>query len=193
MKNGPTNLTLMISAVKPGDRHAADQLLPTVYDDLRRLARFLMAREQPGQTLQPTALVHEAYAEVAAAGAPPTFENRRHFFNTAALVMRRILIDRHRRVTSDKHGGGRARLDIDEIDFPVSSELTENDYEHLDDLLDELESHNARWSEIVHLRYFAGLTLEATADTVGVALATVKSDWTFARSWLKARLTQLSS
>jgi len=193
MSQHPTDLTLMLSAASRGDAAAAEALLPAVYDELRRLAVFLMAKEKPGQTLQPTALVHEAYMKIAGTGAAPSFEDRKHFFNAAANAMRRILIDRHRRVHRDKHGGGAAKHDLDALDIPATREFAPREIEHLDGLLDELASHNARWGEIVHLRYFIGLTIEQTAEVLGISIATVKSDWAFARAWLKTRLSQLKA
>lgn len=188
METPSVNLTLMLSAANSGDQKAAEQLLPAVYDELRRYAVFLMAREKPGQTLQPTALVHEAYMKLAGTGNAPSFENRKHFFNAAANAMRRVLIDRSRRVNREKHGGGLVREELDAVDIPAGREFTGAEIERLDELLDELRSHNSRWSEIVHLRYFIGLTIEQTADVLGIATATVTNDWHFARAWLKHKL-----
>ena len=187
------DITRLLEAVRQGNSRAGEELLPLVYAELRQLARAKMAREQPGHTLQPTALVHEAFLKVVGTGSAPTFEDRRHFFNAAANAMRRILIDRHRRVGREKHGGLLGRQDIEGLEFPAASEFRGSDFEHLDGLLDELRAHNERWSEVVHLRYFVGLTIEQAAETMGVGLATVKSDWNFARAWLRARLKQLGS
>lgn len=188
MSTPQSDLTVILGAVRKGDSAAAERLLPAVYDELRRLAGHLMAQEKAGHTLQPTALVHEAYMKIVVGG--DDWESRRHFFNAAAQAMRRILIDRHRRVNRDRHGGGRQRDDLDSVELPASKEFAESELEHLDEVLDELNSHNERWSEIVHLRYFVGLTIEQTAELNGVSPATVKADWQFARAWLKHRLKQ---
>ncbi len=162
----------------------AANFLPLVYDELRKLASHLMAKESPGQTLQPTALVHEAFARLAD-GSAPTFENRKHFFNTAARAMRRILIERGRRLNTPKHGAGHQRQDVDVIDIPAARDFPPESSDALDAALEELQAHNARWAQVVHLRYFLDLSIEQVGEVLGIAPATVKSDWAFARAWLK--------
>lgn len=166
----------------------AAALLPLVYDELRKLASQLMAKESPGHTLQPTALVHEAFARLAD-GSAPTFENRKHFFNTAARAMRRILIERGRRLNTPKHGAGHQRQDLDVIDIPAARDFPPETTEALEAALDELQAHNARWAQVVHLRYFLDLSIEQVGEVLGIAPATVKSDWAFARAWLQWRVS----
>jgi RNA polymerase sigma factor (TIGR02999 family) len=186
-----SDVTLMLAAVTNGDDKASEQLLPIVYGELRRLANHLMAREPSGHTLQPTALVHEAYMKlVSGEGPAPNWENRRHFFNAAALAMRRVLLDRSRRVKRDRHGGGSKREEMDAVDIPAVKEFGIDAVEDLDALLDQLGTHNARWAEIVQLRFFVGLTIEQTAEMLGIAPTTVKADWNFARAWLGLHLKQ---
>src|ERR1043165_2062725 len=171
-----------------GQGGKASDLLPLVYDELRRLARHLMAQEASGQTLQPTALVHEAFARLADGNAP-TFESRLHFVNTAALAMRRILIERGRHVLAARHGGGRAREDVDFIDIPAATDFPPEATDALESALHELQAHNVPWSQVVHLKYFLGLTNAQTSEVLGVALATVKSDWAFAGAWLRWKVS----
>lgn len=182
----------MLDAARRGDSAAAEKLLPAVYDELRRLAMHLMVRDKPGQTLQATALVHEAYLKIVGTSGGPSWEDRRHFFNAAAQAMRRILVDRHRRINRERHGGGKAPDALDSLDIPASKEISATEFHGLDGVLDELKAHNERWSEIVHLRFFVGLTIEQAADVMGLSTATVKADWQFARAWLKMRLKQVA-
>lgn len=187
MKPNPDqSITVLLQAVDAGDADAVNQLLPLVYEQLRGLAESLMRREQPGQTLQATALVHEAYMKLA--DGEMDWKSQRHFFNTAALVMRRILVDRARRQNAVKHGGGQKREQFDVINIPAAADYSTEEIDGLDMALDELTTHNARWGEIVHLRFFIGLTIEQTAEMLEVSPATVKSDWQFARAWLKVRI-----
>lgn len=194
MPDSDTNVTVMLSAIKRGDSKAAEQLLPVVYEELRKLATFLMGREKPGQTLQPTALVHEAYVKMLGGeeGAP-AWDDRRHFFNAAAMAMRRILVDRHRRVNRERHGGGRVRQDVDAVEIPAAQDFPPENVEALEIALNELKGHNERWGEIVHLRYFTGLTIEQTAELLNISPATVKSDWMFARAWLHQRVKAIAA
>lgn len=183
------NVTLMLEAVQKGDSAAADQLLPLVYGELKKMAAYLMAKEQPGMTLQPTALVHDAYLRLVGAE-NQGWENRRHFFNAAAIAMRRVLLDRARRYSRDKHGGGMARSEMDAVDIPATREFPQERWENLEGALEELGKHNPRWGEIVNLRFFVGLSIEHTAEVLGLSVATVKSDWMFARAWLKHRVSE---
>ena len=184
------HVTLMLDAVQRGDAGAADDLLPVVYAELRRLAQHLMQGERPGQTLEATALVHEAYLRlVGSEGAEGSgWEGRRHFFNAAAMAMRRTLIDRARRKGRVKHGGDAERQDLDPIDIPAARHFDEDQFEGLDGALDELRAHNERWADVVHARLFLGLTIPQTAELVGVSPATTKADYRFALAWLKARV-----
>jgi len=164
-----------------GDATAAEQLLNLLYDELRRLASSKMARESPGQTLQPTALVHEAWLRLVGSKSP-RFENRAHFFSAAAEAMRRILIDRARRKLTMRHGGGVDRIDLEgqELAAPAEDEQLLAVHEVLNN---QTKTHPAQ-AEVVKLRYFVGMTNEETAEALGVSLATVKNYWTFARTWI---------
>jgi RNA polymerase sigma factor (TIGR02999 family) len=172
------DLTLLLDALQRGKPDAAGALLAQVYAELRLLARAKMAREQPGHTLQPTALVHEAWMRLG----DQRFENRAHFF-TAAEAMRRILIDRARRKLAAKNGAGAEHVDADEIEIAAP---TQKDGELLavHEALDALASHDPRKAELVKLRYFAGLSIEEAADMLGISAPTAKRDWTYARAWL---------
>ena len=171
----------LLDTLQEGDPVAADQLLVLVYSELRRLAAAKMSREMPGQTLQPTALVHEAWLRLGGDG--PRWENRAHFFGAAAEAMRRILIDRARRKLAARHGGGQQPLDADEIEIAAP---TEKDDELLavHEALDQLAAHDPRKADLVKLRYFAGLTIDEAADILGISAPTAKRDWTYARAWL---------
>ena len=171
----------LLDTLQEGDPVAADQLLVLVYSELRRLAAAKMSREAPGQTLQPTALVHEAWLRLGGDG--QRWENRAHFFGAAAEAMRRILIDRARRKLAARHGGGQQRLDADEIDIAAPAK---DDAELLavHEALDQLAAHDTRKAELVKLRYFAGLTIDEAADILGISAPTAKRDWTYARAWL---------
>jgi RNA polymerase sigma factor (TIGR02999 family) len=167
--------------MEQGDPTAADKLLELVYEELRRLAASKMARESPDQTLQPTALVHEAWLRLVGSQ-NPSFENRAHFFSAAAEAMRRILIDRARRKLTMRHGGDFERVNLEDQDFaaPVPDELLLA----VHDALDNLAKDHPAQAEVVKLRYFAGLTNEETAQALGISVATVKNYWTFARTWI---------
>jgi RNA polymerase sigma factor (TIGR02999 family) len=180
-------LTHILCAIEQGDPHAAEQLWPLVYDELRKLAAQQLAQERPGQTLQATALVHEAYLRLVGPdpGQAPTWANRRHFFAAAAEAMRRILIDNARRKHSVRHGGGRQRLDLDET---LCLPGPRQDLLALDEALTRLAAKQPLKAELVELRFFAGLTMPEAAQALGVSLATAERYWTFARSWLYAEL-----
>jgi RNA polymerase sigma factor (TIGR02999 family) len=184
-----TEATRILNAIEAGDPTAAAQLLPLVYDELRRLAAHKLAREKPGDTLQPTALVHEAYLRLV--GAPSVGEgwsNRKHFFAAAAEAMRRILIDNTRRKRSHKHGGGRKRIDLEEA-CPVV-QAPSDDLLALDEALTRFAALDPLRAELVKLRFFAGLTMPEAADALGISLATAERYWTFARTWLYAELAE---
>jgi RNA polymerase sigma factor (TIGR02999 family) len=179
-------ITQVLNAIEQGDPHAASQLLPLVYDELRKLAAAHMADEKPGHTLQPTALVHEAYVRLVGGAADQRWDGRGHFFAAAAEAMRRILIDRARHKNSRKAGGGRRRVDLNEIELT----LAEPDLEllALDDALRELERKDPRKAEVVKLKFFAGLTTVQAAAALGVSTSTAENDWAYARSWLRLRM-----
>jgi RNA polymerase sigma factor (TIGR02999 family) len=184
-------VTRILEAIDQGDPHAAEQLLPLVYDELRRLAAHKLAGEAAGQTLQPTALVHEAYLRLvarpsSASGPGPEWSGRGHFFAAAAEAMRRILIDRARRRRSRKHGGGHAWQDVDlaQVAAPQAAE----DLLALDEALQKLAAGDPRAAELVKLRYFAGLTIPEAAAALGVSPRTADSWWAYARAWLLAEL-----
>jgi RNA polymerase sigma factor (TIGR02999 family) len=181
-----SKVTRILSALEQGDPHAAGQLLPLVYDELRQLAAQRLAQERPGQTLQPTALVHEAYLRLVAGGAPPRWDSRRHFFAAAARAMRRILVENARRKRSDKHGGRRARLDLDEA--LVIGDEPRHDLLDLDELLDRLAGADARAAELVELRFFAGLTGDQAAEVLGISPRSADLLWAYARAWLFEKL-----
>lgn len=185
-------VTQLLVAAAGGDSRAARDLLPLVYEELRRLAQVRMAREPghgAGMTLQPTALVHEAYLRLLG-DHEVRWNGRGHFFGAAALAMRRILVERARHRSRLKHGGGVHRSDIDMADIsPVlATEPPAEEMLALDGALKGLEKHDRRKYDVVMLRYFAGLSIEETAEALGVSPATVKNDWTFARAWLKRQV-----
>lgn len=164
-----------------------DELLPLVYDELRRLARYYLSRERDGHTLQSTALVHEAYLQLAGDKIPPQWQDRAHFFGIAARVMREILMEHARAHKAAKRGGGACRVTIDEsIAFPEQPDL---DLLELDRALNELAGFDEQQSRIVELRFFGGLTIKDTSEVLGISQATVKRDWVTARAWLYRALT----
>ena len=186
-----SDLTHILAAIERGDPTAAGQLLPMVYDELRRLAARRLAHERPGQTLQATALVHEAYVRLVGPGEPPRWEGRGHFFAAAAEAMRRILIDRARHRQTKKAGGGCRRLDLDDIE-PVLEEENGDRLLAVDEALRQLEAEDPRKAELVKLRFFAGLTAEQAAAALGVSTSTAEKDWAYARSWLRVAINRMS-
>ncbi len=176
-----SDATLLLTAAEQGDPLAAEQLLTVVYEELRRLAGSKMAHEAPGHTLQPTALVHEAWLRLMGAR-NPKFQNRAHFFSAAAEAMRRILIDRARRKLAQRHGGGCERVDLDERD--LSCPNTDRQLMAVHEVLDKFSAEHPVQAEVVKLRYFAGMKNEEIAHVLGVSVATVKNYWTFARTWI---------
>jgi RNA polymerase sigma factor (TIGR02999 family) len=180
-------LTEILAAITSGDRDAASRLLPLVYDELREVARAKLARERQGHTLQPTALVHEAYLRLFG-NARPRWENRAHFFGAAAEAMRRILIERARRHLRLKRGGGRQQVPL--ADMVEQQTLGAEDLLALDRALDRLEARDAVMAEVVKLRYFAGLTVDETAAALDLSPRTVDRHWTGARAWLQRELAK---
>jgi len=187
-------ITAILSDIGRSDQQASSQLLPLVYDELRRLASQRMAQERAGQTLQATALVHEAYLRLVQSADPRAWNSRGHFFAAAAEAMRRILIERARRARRLRHGGGRRRVEIDELD---PSQLTIDRASDaaaaerllaIDEALTRLQSEDADAAQVVKLRYFAGLTAQEAADATGVSLRTANRHWAYAKSWLFEQL-----
>ncbi len=176
-----SEVTRILSAIEQGDPQAADQLLPLVYDELRQLAAQKLAQEQPGQTLQATALVHEAYVRLVDTDAAQHWNSRGHFFAAAAEAMRRILVESARRKQSQKRGGGRQRLDLDSL---VTVLKPDDDLLDLDEALGQLAAVDAQAADLVKLRYFAGLTVPQAAEALGVSPRTADSLWAYARAWL---------
>jgi RNA polymerase sigma factor (TIGR02999 family) len=184
------DVTQILAAIEQGDPLAPEQLLPLVYDELRRLAAEKLAHERSGQTLQATALVHEAYLRLLGGKQAQDWDGRRHFFAAAAEAMRRILIDRARHKQTRKAGGGRRRLDLDNIE-PVLEEEDDR-LLALDEALRQLEAEDPRKAELVKLRFFAGLTAEQAAAALGVSTSTAEKDWAYARSWLRVAIDRMS-
>lgn len=179
-------VTHILSAIEHGDPRAAERLLPLVYAELRKLAEHRLTQEKPGQTLQATALVHDAYIRLVDAEAVKQWNSRGHFFAAAAEAMRRILVERARRKHRLRHGGGLHRVDLDSL-LQDSSETDEN-LLALDDALERLATEDSDAAEVVKLRYFAGLTIEETALSLGISVRTVNRHWAYARAWLYQRL-----
>jgi RNA polymerase sigma factor (TIGR02999 family) len=177
-----SEVTRILSAIQQGDPHAPEQLLPLVYDELRQLAAHKFAQEKPGQTLQATALVHEAYLRLVDTGEAQHWNSRRHFFAAAAEAMRRILVEGARARGSCKRGGGRARLDLEDV-APASPERPA-DLLALDETLTRLADVEPQAAELVHLRYFAGLTMGDAADLLGLSLRSTHRLWAYAKAWL---------
>jgi RNA polymerase sigma factor (TIGR02999 family) len=180
-------ITRVLEAVGRGERQAAEDLLPLLYDELRQLASSKMAREAPGQTLQPTALVHEAYLRLVGTD-DRGWENRGHFFAAAALAMRRILLEAARRKARPKHGGNRQRRDLDAAILAIESPGV--DILALDEALKRLEVDDPRLGQIVNLRFFAGLTTEETAAALSVSVSTVEREWRYIRRVLYNELSE---
>lgn len=173
--------TLLLTAVERGDPKAADQLLELVYGELRVLATHKMAQESAGQTLQPTALVHEAWLRLVGSEAP-NFQNRAHFFSAAAEAMRRILIDRARRRRTQRHGGGYERVNLDDCNLVTPQ--ADDELLAVNEALELLGQQHPLQAEVVKLRYFGGRTNEEVAQVLGISIASVKNYWAFSRAWL---------
>ena len=176
-----SEVTRILSGIEQGDPNAAEQLLPLVYDELRKLAADRLAQEVPGQTLQATALVHEAYLRLVDVEQAQQWNSRGHFFAAAAEAMRRILIDRARHKQRVKHGGGRKRIDLDDV---AGIEDPDDQLLALDEALTELARQEPLKADVVKLRYFAGLSLDDAADCLGISVASAKRHWAVARAWL---------
>ena len=186
-----SDVTQILNAIEKGDEHAATQLLPLVYGELRKLASARMANESAGHTLQPTALVHEAWLRLTENSEPRSFANRAHFFSAAAEAMRRILVENARRKGGPEAGGRHRRIELSE----VAAEVEEPDLDliALSESLDKLQIKDPRAAELVKLRFFAGLTRQQAAEVLGVSVATADNDWAYAKGWLKAELARTSS
>jgi RNA polymerase sigma factor (TIGR02999 family) len=186
-----SEVTRILSAIEAGDPHAGAELLPLVYDELRKLAAVRLASEKPGQTLQATALVHEAYLRLIGGEPPAGWAGRGHFFAAAAEAMRRLLIERARHKQTRKAGGGHRRLDLDDIEPALAEEVGDRLLD-LDDALRQLEALDPRKAQLVKLRFFAGLTAEQAAAALGVSTSTAEKDWAYARSWLRVTIDRRS-
>jgi RNA polymerase sigma factor (TIGR02999 family) len=178
-----SDVTRLIAAAAAGDHKAAADLLPLVYSELRQLAAARMAAEAPDHTLQPTALVHEAYLRLVGPADEPRWENRAHFFAAAAQAMRRILVDSARRKRTQKHGGSRHRVEL--ADVPANSEVTVDELLALDTALTRLAAEDPVAARVVELRHFGGLSIEDAAAALGLSRATAYRHWTYARAWLR--------
>jgi RNA polymerase sigma factor (TIGR02999 family) len=181
------DVTQILNAIDQGDPHAAEQLLPVVYGELRKLAAQKLSQEAPGQTLQATALVHEAYLRLVDGERVPHWNSRGHFFAAAAEAMRRILIERARSRRRIRHGGGRQRCNLDCLD--VAAEEPDEDLLALDEALQQLTAEEPAAAQVVTLRYFAGLTIEQTAASLGISVRTANRHWAYAKAWLYQQLT----
>jgi RNA polymerase sigma factor (TIGR02999 family) len=184
-------VTRILSAIEQGDPAAGSQLLPLVYNELRKLAAQRLAQEKPGQTLQATALVHEAYLRLVDIKQAQQWHSRAHFFAAAAEAMRRILIDQARHKASAKAGGGRRRHDMSEIEPALPGPRF--DMLALNEALEQLEKTDPRAAAVVKLRFFAGLTTQEVADALAVSLTTAENDWAYAKSYLRLQLTEPDS
>ena len=176
-----SDATIMLAAIEAGEPNAAEQLLVLVYDELRRLAASKLALEVPGQTLQPTALVHEAWLRLVG-DANPSFKDRKHFFCASAEAMRHILIDRARRKRTKRHGGDYQRIDFEELDLAAPS--ADAQLLAVNEALEKLTLEHPVQAQVVKLRYFGGMTNEEVAEVLGISVSTVKNYWTFSRAWL---------
>jgi RNA polymerase sigma factor (TIGR02999 family) len=183
-----SDVTCILSAIEQGDPLASEGLLPLVYDELRKLAAAKLAQEKPGQTLQATALVHEAYLRLVDAAKIQRWDSRGHFFAAAAEAMRRILINRARDKKRDKRGSERRRVELDQIEMAL--ETNDEELIALDDALTQLAVEDPEAARLVNLRFFAGLTLRDAAMSLGLSQRTAERQWSYARAWLYARLSQ---
>ena len=181
-----SDVTRILSAIERGDRQAADELLPTVYGELRKLAAAKLAQEKPGQTLQATALVHEAFVRLITDGQEQGWESRGHFFAAAAEAMRRILVENARRKLRHKHGGGVQRVELRELDLATT--VPDDRLLAIDEALERLALHDAAAAEIVKLRFFAGFSLTEAAEIVGISRTKAYELWAYARAWLRCEV-----
>ncbi len=180
-----SEVTHILSRIEQGDGRAVEELLPLVYEELRRLAASRMSREVQGHTLQPTALVHEAWMRLG--GVEASFKNRAHFFGAAAEAMRRILIDRARRRIASKRGAGAERIDLDEVEIP-SPMADDDQLLAVNEALEKFAALDPRKAELVKLRYFVGMSFDEAATALGIAVPTAKQWWAYARAWLTVEL-----
>jgi RNA polymerase sigma factor (TIGR02999 family) len=180
-----SDVTRILQSMESGDAAAADELLPLVYGELRKLAASKMAHETPNQTLQPTALVHEAWLRLTG-NENVRWNGRAHFFGAAAEAMRRILIDNARRKSARRHGGGQQRVDVDEID--IAAPAKEDEMLSINDALEEFTKMDKQKAELVKLRYFVGLTNEEAAEILGISAPTARRWWNYARAWLYQKI-----
>jgi RNA polymerase sigma factor (TIGR02999 family) len=185
-----TDVTRILSAIEQGDPSAAAQLLPLVYEELRKLAAHKMAQENPGQTLQATGLVHEAYLRLVDTEKARHWNSRGHFFGAAAEAMRRILVENARRKSGPEAGGGHCRVELSNVAEEIRG--PDLDLIALNEAIDKLQAKDARAAELVKLRFFAGLTRQQAAEALGVSVATADNDWAYAKGWLKAELAGTS-
>jgi RNA polymerase sigma factor (TIGR02999 family) len=183
-----SDVTRILNQMQQGDPHAAESLLPLVYDELRKLARQRMAREKPGQTLQATALVHEAYLRLVGPNLDQHWDHRGHFFAAAAEAMRRILVEKARRKQSRKGGGGIPHQDVNADEILVGNALDPLEVLAIHEAIDRLAEKSPRKAELVKLRYFLGCTIPEAAEILGIAPATAEDDWTYAKAWLRRQL-----
>jgi RNA polymerase sigma factor (TIGR02999 family) len=183
------DVTQILSAIDRGDPSAPEQLLPLVYDELRKLAAHRLMQEKPGQTLQATALVHEAYMRMVAPGQAHDWAGRAHFFAAAAEAMRRILVDQARRKQTEKHGGARKRVDLTS-DLAAAESEKPDDVLALDEALTQLAGHDAQAAQLVKLRYFAGLSHQDAAAALGISRGAADRLWVLARAWLARQLSK---
>jgi RNA polymerase sigma factor (TIGR02999 family) len=181
-----SEVTRILSAIEQGDPHAAEQLLPLVYDELRRLAAQKLAREKPGQTLDATGLVHEAYLRLVGADTEQHWDGRAHFFAAAAEAMRRILVDNARRKQAERHGGGWQRHEL--LDAELAIDSTGDDFFGVDEALSRLAVREPEIARLVEMRFFAGLTLTEAARCLGISERTAHRHWAYARAWLRREL-----
>jgi RNA polymerase sigma factor (TIGR02999 family) len=183
-----TDVTRILSAIDEGDTQAAERLLPLVYGELRKLATAKMAQERPGQTLQATALVHEAYVRLVDGNGASNWNSRGHFFQAAGEAMRRILIENARRKSRKKHGGEHQRVDLEDLD--LACKMPAEDVLALDEALQRLTEADPVKANLVQLRFFAGLGIEDSAEMLGISAPTAKRYWRFARAWLHAEVAE---
>src|SRR5262249_2719810 len=183
-----SEVTRILSAIEQGDPHAAEQLLPLVYDELRKLASQKLAQEKPGQTLEATALVHEAYLRLSEGKKSGDWDGGGLFFAAAAEAMRRILVERARRKQRQRHGGGLQKQPLDDNEPALASPVDALDLLALNEALDRLEAASPRKARLVKLRYFAGFTLPEVAELLGISQSTAEADWTYAKAWLKREM-----
>jgi RNA polymerase sigma factor (TIGR02999 family) len=182
-----SDVTRILSAIEQGDPHATEQLLPLVYDELRNLAAQRLAQEKPGQTLEATGLVHEAYLRLVGAEQDPSWNSRGHFFAAAAEAMRRILVENARRKKRLRHGGESKRVEIEMDSLPTR--MSSDELLALDEALEKLREQDPTKAQLVTLRYFGGMTIEQAAEALGISRVTAHRYWTYARAWLHGRMT----